>query len=82
MFDVRGDDVVVVAAPVVPRQQEHGVIPVPGGGDRGDVGPDLVVAQHDVGGGVFVVGGVVPHHRQRRQVRGVGADAVVADDVG
>jgi hypothetical protein len=38
VLDVRGGDVVVVAAPVVPRQQEHGVIPVPGGGDRLDVG--------------------------------------------
>jgi len=81
VLDVRGGEVVIEAAPVVPGQLEHGVVPVPGGDDGVDGLPDLVLAAGDVGDGVLVVGAVVPDRRQLRQVGGVGDDPIAADDV-
>ena len=45
VFEVRGGNVIVEAAPVVPGQQEHGGVPQAGGDDRGDGLPDGVVAE-------------------------------------
>jgi hypothetical protein len=82
VFDVRGCHVVIEPAPVVPGQQEHGVVPQPGGHDRVDGLPDLVLALAHIGYRVLVIRAVVPDHAQPGQVRCVGDDLVAAYHVG
>ena len=82
-FDVRGGQVVGVAAPVVPGQDEGGVRPSAGRYHRVDFLPDQVVTFGEVGGigwrpewGVFIEPGRAPHVAQTRQRAGRHAQEV------
>ena len=81
VLDVRRDHVVVPAAPVIPGQQAHGVVPVAGLDDRVHGLPDLVLAFAHISRRVLVIRAVVPDHGQVRQGGGVGDDLVAAHDV-
>src|SRR5579872_4960054 len=77
--------VIVEASPVVPGEEEDGMIPLPTS-DRGiDALPDRVVAERDIGGRMLVVRRIVPDHTEVGQVpalrvsnEGAGGDEVGA----